>query len=232
MNFGILVYKWQAIDVIGPLDLLSSSCKASLSYGKEHGAVTAETIERAPKFVFHTIGENLEPVKVFTSSITLTPSTTVEQCPELDYLLLGGPIPEGFQFPQAYIDFIKKHNAAGKTIFTTCTGASALATTGLLDGKNATVNHFCLDWVAKEYPKVRWTKDAQWVVDGNIWTSGGGVAGMDMFARWIQLNFGLDVLKGAAMGLDFEPRDVNGMFTVLPKRYDAQGNQISTHLFP
>lgn len=73
--------------------------------------------------------------------------------------------------------------------------------------------------------------EKQWVVDGNLWTGSGAVAGMDMFAHWIKEKFGSDVMTAGALGLDFEPRDINGLLTVLPKRYDAAGKQISTHVF-
>ena len=86
-----------------------------------------------------------------------------------------------------YVDLIKRHAAAGKLIFTTCTGASALATTGVLDGKNATVNHVEFNYVKRTFPKVKWSKEKQWVVDDNIWTAGGAVAGMDMLAHWCVL---------------------------------------------
>ena len=98
-------------------------------------------LDRAPEFVFHHIGENLEPFHLMTSSITILPTVTVDDCPELDRLLIGGPIPEEFKFPPKFVDFTKRHVAAGKLLFTTCTGASALATTGVIDGRKATVNN-------------------------------------------------------------------------------------------
>lgn len=217
IHFGALVYEWQAIDVLGPFDLLNSSSKWVLEYVKKHGGINQKTIDQAPEFVFHYIGETLDPVRLLTSSVTIAPTTTIEECPKLDYLLIGGPAPEDFKLPPKYVEYIKKHDSAGKTIFTTCTGAAVLASTGVLDGRHATVNNVEYNWVAAEYPKVKWSRDKKWVVDGNIWTGSGAVAGMDMFAHWILVNFGRDVLVGGALGLDYEPRDVDGNFTVLPK---------------
>jgi len=39
-------------------------------------------------------------------------------------------------------------------------------------------------------------------------------------------------MKLGALGLDYEPRDIDGLFTVLEIRFDAGGRQISTHVFP
>ena len=94
----------------------------------------------------------------------------------------------------------------------------ALATTGLLDGRNATVNNSEYNQIAAEFPQVKWSREKTWVVDGNIWTSGGAMAGMDMIAHWIKVNLGLDVLIAGASCLDYEPRDIDGMNKVLPQR--------------
>ncbi|KAK3214411.1 hypothetical protein GRF29_19g59723 [Pseudopithomyces chartarum] len=232
IHFGALVYEYQAMDVVGPFDLINSAGQTIAQYAYGHGAISKETLDKAPNFVFHHIGESFEPVKLLTSNFHLQPTDIVDNPPEIDYLLIGGPVPETFKFPPKYIDFIKRHHAAGKVIFTTCTGASALASTGILDGKNATVNNLEYAWVTKTYPNVKWSKNKKWVVDGNIWTGGGAVAGMDMFAHWLETSFGKDIMTAGAMGMDYEPRDIDGMIGVIPLRYDAQGKQIATTVFP
>lgn len=232
VHIGSLVYDYQAIDVIGPFDLLNSSSKALARELQKYIPIDDEVLERAPDFVFHHIGLTLEPVHLLTSNITIVPSTTVEECPELDLLLIGGPAPDGFKLPEKYADFIRRHVAAKKTVFTTCTGAAALAATGVLDGKRATINIVEYDWTKKAFPRVKWTKEQKWVVDGNLWTGSGAVAGMDMIAQWLKENYGLNILTNGALGLDYEPRDINGFLTVLPKRYDENGKQIATHHVP
>ena len=232
IHFGALVYKYQAMDVVGPFDLLNTAGRGVAEYVYSHGGTSKETVEKAPNFIFHHIGESFEPVELLTSNFHLYPTDTIDNPPEIDYLLIGGPMPETFEFPPKYIDFIKRHHAAGKTIFTTCTGASALASTGILDGKNATVNNVEYNWIAKRYPKVKWSKAKKWVIDGNIWTGGGAVAGMDMFAHWIEKKFGKDLLIASAINLDYEPRDINGIAGIIPFRYDASGKQIATNVFP
>ncbi|KAJ9611804.1 hypothetical protein, variant [Exophiala oligosperma] len=232
LNIGILVYDYQAIDIIGPTDLLNSSSKVLAERLRTFIPVDDEVIEQAPDFIFHHIGLTREPVRLLTSALTIVPSTTVHECPELDFLLIGGPAPVRFQLAEEYADFIRRHVASGKLTFSTCTGAAVLAAAGVLDGKSATINNIEYDWVKKRYPRVNWTKERKWIIDGNIWTAGGAVAGMDMFSHWLKENYGLSVLTNGALGLDYEPRDYDGLFTVLPKRYDDEGEQISTHHVP
>ncbi|KAJ4305944.1 hypothetical protein N0V90_001477 [Kalmusia sp. IMI 367209] len=232
VHFGSLMYEYQVMDVAGPFDLINMSSRSSAEYIYSHGGLAKETIDKAPNFIFHHIGESLEPLKLLTSNFHLQPTDTIDNPPELDYLLIGGPVPETFRFPPKYVDFIKRHHAAGKTIFTTCTGASALASTGILDGKNATVNNVEYKWIKNQYPKVKWSKDRKWVTDGTIWTSGGAIAGMDMFAYWLEKTYGKDLMIAAAMNMDYEPRDIHGITGVIPLRYDNSGKQISTTVFP
>ena len=231
IHFGCLLFQYQAIDVLGPTDLLNSCSKRLNTALKYFGIVDEDTLSRSPDFVFHHIGLTRDPVELLTSSVTIVPTTTVDDCPEIDCLVLGGPAPVGHEVPPKYVEFIRRHVASGKTLFTTCTGAVVAAQAGVLNSKNATINNVEYNWVKSQYPNVNWTNQKKWIVDGNIWTAAGAVAGMDMFAYWIQREFGLDVLVQGALGLDYEPRDNDGLFNVLPKRFDGTGKQISTHGF-
>ncbi|KAJ4186522.1 hypothetical protein NW755_007818 [Fusarium falciforme] len=232
LHIGALLYDYQAIDVIGPIDILNSCTKRYMKALQPLSGVTDETISRAPEFIFHHIGVDKEPVQLLSSDLTVVPSATVDDCPELDILLLGGPDPVNFKLHPKHADFLRKHVAAGKLLFTNCTGAAVVASTGVLDGKNATINNLAFNLMKQTYPNVNWVNDKKWVVDGNIWTGGGAIAGMDMFSYWIKENYGSDVLTHGGSMLDFEPRDIKGVQNVLPKRYDESGNQLFTHAFP
>ncbi|KAL7931401.1 class I glutamine amidotransferase-like protein [Trichoderma chlorosporum] len=230
IQFGILAIDYQVIDVVGPTDLLSCASKELLSDMQQVSPIDKSIIDRAPQYDFHHIGITRDPV-LLTSSMSIVPTTTVDECPELDILLVGGPDPLKFELHPKFAELVRRHVAAGKLLFTNCTGASVVAGTGVLDGKKATVNNVAFEYAKKRYPNVKWTREKQWVVDGNIWTGSGAVAGMDMVAHWLKENYGLDILTLAASLLDYEPRDIDGLLNVIPKRYNANGEQISTHTY-
>lgn len=212
--------------------MLNSASKKLLEGINNYAPVDASLLEKAPEFVFHHIGETLEPVHLLTSFVTMVPTVAVDDVPELDILIIGGDIPAKTNLPPKLQDLIRRHVASGKLLFTTCTGAAVVAATGALDGRRATVNNLEYNWVKKRYPNVRWTMEKKWIIDGNVWTGSGAVAGMDMVAHWIEKTYGLDLLTQAALSLDYEPRDADGIFNVLHQRYDPNGNKISTHVFP
>ncbi|KAL5337891.1 class I glutamine amidotransferase-like protein [Aspergillus crustosus] len=232
IHVGALLFDYQAIDIIGPCDLLNSASKALMEGINRYTPVEPEVLAKAPEIIIHHIGETLEPVRLLTSFVTLIPTVAVDDVPELDILLVGGDSPEDTHLPPKLQDLIRRHAASGKPLLTICTGAGVVAATGILDGRRATVNNLELKWLKKRYPNVHWTREKKWIIDGNIWTGSGAIAGMDMVAHWIKETFGLDILIQAGLSLDYEPRDVDGLYTVFPQRYDAAGNKVSTHIFP
>jgi transcriptional regulator GlxA family with amidase domain len=211
LQIGCILIPFQAIDVVGPFDVLSSSTKeyiASVSFPPE---VASKGLEME----FHYIAESMTP-SVHTANFHIQPTTTVEDCPHLDYLIIGGPKPD-YVLSQPFKDFIMSRLDDLKIIFTTCTGAMVLAQTGLLDGKQATTNHICVPMAREMYPRIEWTTEKQWVVDEKFWTSGGACAGMDMMAHWVTERCGREVAEAGFAALDYEPRDINKKQVALSK---------------
>jgi transcriptional regulator GlxA family with amidase domain len=71
-----------------------------------------------------------------------------------------------------------------------CTGAFVLAAAGLLDGRRATTHwQYCKD-LAERYPKLSVEPDPIYVRDGNVWTSAGVTAGMDLALAMVEQDLG------------------------------------------
>ena len=198
--------EYQMMDVAGPLDVLSSSSKQYISAIEQASGQTSSISEKGIEIEFHHIGETLEPVTL-TGNFRSQPTTTIDTCPKLDYLLIGGTSLE-YRLSPSFVDFLQKRIKDVKILFATCTGGFLLASAGVLDGRHATTNHEVLPAMEKMYPQVKWAKK-QWVIDGNLWTAGGACAGMDMFAHWVITNYGMDVARCGFSALDYEPRDIN-----------------------
>ena len=209
IQFGILMIPYQTLDVAGPTDLIFNCSKEIIANCRTAGIPLHQSIKEGIDIKFHHINTTSDPVEL-TSGFRALPTTTCDDCPPLDFLLCGGPDPFNFSLDERFAEFVRAHVKTGKTLFTTCTGAWALGASGVLDGKNATVNHEIIGLAIKDFPQVNWTKEKQWVIDGNIWTSGGPCAGMDMMAHWVIENFGIELASFGLRCLDFEPRDVDG----------------------
>jgi len=92
---------------------------------------------------------------------------------------------------------------AGKTrrLGAVCVGAFLLAEAGLLDGRRATSHWKFGRELAKRYPRVRVEHDPLWVKDGNIYTSAGISAGIDLALAWVEEDCGAGLAHEAAREL-------------------------------
>ena len=102
-----------------------------------------------------------------------------------DYSFADGPQPRVIMMgaqgghTDAKIDWIRKASGKADYVFSNCTGAFLLAKTGLLDGLQATTHHDFFDGFEKQFPKVKLVRDARYVDNGKIITSGGLTSGID-----------------------------------------------------
>jgi transcriptional regulator GlxA family with amidase domain len=89
-------------------------------------------------------------------------------------------------------------------ILTVCTGSILFSKTGLLDGKRATSNKRVFAWTQKESPQVQWIKKSRWIRDGNVYTSSGVSAGIDMTLGFISDLIGYDTAKQQSNEIEYE----------------------------
>lgn len=91
--------------------------------------------------------------------------------------------------------------AASRRIAGICTGAYVLAEAGLLDGRRATTHWSHARTLQRLYPNVKVEEDRIFSVDGNVWTSAGMTAGLDLAMALVEDDFGAEVAKAVARKL-------------------------------
>jgi transcriptional regulator GlxA family with amidase domain len=82
-----------------------------------------------------------------------------------------------------------------------CTGAFLLAEAGLLDGRRATTHWSACDALARRYPAVAVDRDPIYVRDGDVWSSAGITAGMDLALAMVEDDLGHEVALQTARWL-------------------------------
>lgn len=95
------------------------------------------------------------------------------------------------------------HNAPShiRRIASICTGAFVLAEAGLLEGKHATTHWAHAANFRKQYPNVILDEDRIFVVDGQIWTSAGLTAGVDLALAIVEKDLGPELARMVARKL-------------------------------
>lgn len=82
-----------------------------------------------------------------------------------------------------------------------CTGAFVLAAGGLLDGRRAVTHWYSCDDLANQHPSVKVEPDRMFVKDGDVWTSAGVTAGIDMALAMVAEDSGRKVAVRLAQTL-------------------------------
>ncbi len=117
-----------------------------------------------------------------SSGLTITPHAALKEAPaEIDTLILAG----GYGCiaaaeDAALIEWLRHAAARARRTASVCTGAFLLAHAGLLDGRRATTHWASASELARRYPAVDVDPEPIFLRDGDIWTSAGVTAGMDL----------------------------------------------------
>jgi transcriptional regulator GlxA family with amidase domain len=91
-----------------------------------------------------------------------------------------------------------------------CTGSYVLAEAGLLDGRRATTHWMDCEELARLYPGVRVERDPVYVRDGNVYTSAGSTAGLDLVLALVEEDLGRRVALQVAQRMVFFLRRPGG----------------------
>ncbi|KAJ6443469.1 dj-1 family protein [Purpureocillium lavendulum] len=104
-------------------------------------------------------------------------------------------------------DFVRRRASRVEYLLSVCTGAVSLAKAGVLEGRKATTNKASWAWVTSHGTNVTWVPVARWVQDGNIWSSSGVAAGMDMTYAFLSHVYGVNDDRVDAMmnGIEYAP---------------------------
>ena len=99
------------------------------------------------------------------------------------------------------LDFLRDMAPRVARLASVCSGAFLLAEAGRLDGKRATTHWARTSDFAARYPKVKLDPDRIFIRDGNVWTSAGITAGIDLALAMISEDLGEPIARQTAQQL-------------------------------
>jgi len=135
-----------------------------------------------------------------SNSLDMVTATASLDDAVLDTLVvIGGRIDPSM--PATTLSRLVEASARCRRVASVCTGAFTLAAAGLLDGRRATTHWRYAARLQREYPSVKVEADRIFCRDGNVWTSAGITAGIDLALALIEEDHGFDVAKGVAQHL-------------------------------
>src|SRR3954468_9707153 len=110
----------------------------------------------------------------------------------------------------ALAEALRQAHARGARMVSFCTGAFALAEAGLLDGRPATTHWAHADEFRARYPEVRLDPSVLYVDDGDVLTSAGSAASIDLAVHIVQQDYGSAIANRVARNLVVSPHRRGG----------------------
>lgn len=158
--------------------------------------------ERSP-FEALLVAETFQAVTT-AGGMQVLPHVTFENCPALDVLVVPGGIGTRKEMKNAaMLAFVKSRALKLEILTSVCTGALILGSAGLLDGRRATTHWRSLDLMAQLFPRINVDRSSHVVEDGNVYTSAGISAGIDMALKVVARYFGETVARATARHMEY-----------------------------
>jgi transcriptional regulator GlxA family with amidase domain len=115
--------------------------------------------------------------------VSLQPSVVAGDVAAPDLVVVPGlddDLAASFAANRGWAPWLAKWHAGGARVASSCTGAFLVADAGLLDGRPATTHWLFADELRRRYPAVRVTADQMIVDNGDVITSGGATAFLNL----------------------------------------------------
>ncbi|WP_085586524.1 MULTISPECIES: GlxA family transcriptional regulator [unclassified Pseudomonas] len=185
MRITLLAFpRVQLLDVVGPADVFAEAAK-------QLGNPRAYRVE--------VIGTDKGMIKG-SSGLKLSVDQTFETYKgRIDTLLVAGsPHIDEIALNPALQDWLRKQARSVRRIGSVCSGAFLLAAAGLLDGRRVTTHWNASAKLARENPQTLVDADSIFIKDGNVYTSAGVTAGMDLALAMVEEDHGRELALSVA----------------------------------
>jgi AraC family transcriptional regulator, transcriptional activator FtrA len=155
---------------------------------------------------------------------TLQPDRGLDRLVDADTVIVPGLVNTDADLPRELLDAVRAAHVAGVRMVSLCTGAFVLAAAGVLDGLRATTHWAHTDALAARYPRVEVDPDVLYVDNGNVLTSAGKAAAIDLCLHLIRRDHGSTAANAVARRLVVPPHRAGGqaqfVTTPVPVRDD------------
>ncbi|MDX6253897.1 MAG: hypothetical protein QOJ11_231 [Frankiales bacterium] len=189
-HIGILLFDGvEELDAVGPYEVLAHWAQ---SYPQDSTAVS--TLSRD--------GGQVRAAK----GLTITPDYSYADMPALDVLVYpGGQGTRAHLVDDEQLDWVRGQRSTVPLMTSVCTGSLVYAAAGLLAGRPATTYWEQLELLGELDPSIKVCPDARFVDDGDIVTSAGVSAGIDMALHLVARLASEDRARQVRRGIQYDP---------------------------
>jgi transcriptional regulator GlxA family with amidase domain len=209
----------QGLDLMGPAEVF---------------AAANQEVDR-PAYRIRTVAVAPGPLRT-TSGVSILADEDIAAVrgPVDTLMVVGGDGTYGAVADTRLVNQVARLARDARRVTSVCSGAFVLAQAGLLDGRRATTHWRACDLLARSFPSVEVDPDPIFVRDGNVFTSAGVTAGMDLALALVEDDLGREVALAIARRLVlFLRRPANQSQFSAPLRSQAaerDGIRVAQHL--
>lgn len=196
---GIVIFDdIEVLDFCGPFDVFSTT---RLDDTKRQ--------EEPSPFEVKLIAENGGHVCT-SGGMRVIADYSFEGCPRLDILCVPGGWGTRRELNNPIMmSWLRTRASEVELLTSVCTGSMLLGFAGLLEGCRATTHWKSLDWMAQSFPQTTVIRDQHVVSDGNLITSAGISAGIDMALTVVARYCGEDIARATARHMEYPYPETN-----------------------
>jgi transcriptional regulator GlxA family with amidase domain len=161
-------------------------------------AIPAQVFGREPaRYAWAICAPAPGPVPTETGFDVMVPHG-LDALAEADTVIVPGIGDRAWPLPEVALHALRAASERGARVASICTGAFVLAAAGLLDGRRATTHWLYADLLAREFPRVTVDADVLYVDEGDVLTSAGIAAGVDLCLHIVRRDFGPEAANAVA----------------------------------
>ncbi|MCG8317851.1 MAG: DJ-1/PfpI family protein [Pseudomonadales bacterium] len=188
MNVGIYIYdNAEVLDFSGPFEVFSTASRVCKNNQPFNVCLIAETLD----------------VVTARAGYRVLPDFEISNHPNLDVLIIPGGVHTHEMNKQNILDWIYRESARVSLIASVCTGAFLLAQAHVLTNQQVTTHWEDIPDLKTQFPKLDVISQMRWVDQGNLVTSGGISAGIDMSLHLISKLHSIELAEATAMQMEF-----------------------------
>ena len=190
-HLGILLFPdVEELDAVGPWEVLSFWTRTHPEDG----------------YQVHTFARNAGPVRC-AKGLTIYAEHSYADLPPLDILVYPGGSGTRPQLRDpAQLDWVREQRARVPLLTSVCTGSLVYAAAGLLANRPATTHWGSLDHLRELDPSLDVRPDDRFIDDGDVITSAGVSAGIDMALHLVDRLAGHERAREVRRGIQYDPR--------------------------
>ena len=190
---GILIFDdVEVLDFCGPFEVFSV-----VRMNEE------KRLEEPSPFEVILVAEKGGLVKT-SGGMRVMPDHNTETCPPLDILLVPGGWGTRREIGNVHlIEWIAERAHRAEVVTSVCTGSMLLGRAGLLKNRRATTHWNMLGWMRDSFPDTIVEDRLHVVEDGNIFTSAGISAGIDLSLLVVARYFGEEISRATAARMEY-----------------------------